>query len=80
MGLFSVYSVVHDARQTQLDAKKAISFQQEDEKRISLHTDGPMIVPSARRLRRACGAGARAVTDADWPACPRFEAASAATL
>jgi hypothetical protein len=27
----------------------------------------------ARRLRRACGAGARAVTDPDWPACPRFE-------
>jgi hypothetical protein len=26
---------------------------------------------------RACGAGARAVTDADWPACPRFEEAVA---
>ena len=32
----------------------------------------------ARRLRRACGAGARAVTDADWPACARFEEAVAA--
>jgi hypothetical protein len=30
----------------------------------------------ARRLRRACAAGARAVTDADWPACARFEEAA----
>jgi hypothetical protein len=29
----------------------------------------------ARRLRRACAAGVRAVTDPDWPACARFEAA-----
>jgi hypothetical protein len=33
----------------------------------------------ARRLRRACAAGARAVTDPDWPACARFAEASAAS-
>jgi hypothetical protein len=34
----------------------------------------------ARRLRRACGAGARPVTDADWPGCARFEASAPEAL